>query len=535
MILNIIDIAKKIGLSQSDLLLYGDDKAKIKESTINSLKDKDSKFVLITAITPTKAGEGKTLTAISLNDGLRALNKNSIVLLREPSLGPTFGVKGGASGGGKASIEPHNDINLHFTGDFHALTSSINLISACIDNEIYQGNELNLDPSRILWKRALDCNDRELRNVEIGVGGGVNGITRIDHFTITAASELMAIYCLATSKEDFKRRVKNILIGYTFNDEPVYLESLHIEDAVMALMDYALLPNLVQSGENNPVLIQGGPFANIAHGCASMFGSELARKLSDIVIEEAGFASDLGAEKFYDIKCRKGNINPSCTVLVATIRALKEHGGVAFEDLSKENIEALKEGSKNLLKHYSNLKRFKVPVIVAINHFASDTEEEIKTLEKILEDNAITYSFMDGYLMGSKGSIDLANKVLHVLETKTSKLEYAYSLDESIESKINKLAKNIYNAKDVNFSEDAIKHIKDIEKLGKSNLPICVAKTQSSLSDDPKLLNVPSDYTFNVKDVYLSNGAEFIVVISGKILVMPGLPKVPRAKDFKYE
>ncbi len=535
MILNIIEIAKKIGLNSKDLLLYGDDKAKIKEETIKNLKDKNSKFVLVTAITPTKAGEGKTLTAISLNDGLRALNKNSIVLLREPSLGPVFGVKGGASGGGKASIEPHNDINLHFTGDFHALTSSINLISAVIDNHIYQGNELNIDPNRILWKRALDLNDRELRNVSIGLGSDVNGIKREDHFTITAASELMAIYCLASSKEDFKRRVDNILIGYTFDSKPVYLKELDLSDAILALMNYALLPNLVQSGENNPVLIQGGPFANIAHGCASILGSNLARKLADIVIEEAGFASDLGAEKFYDIKCRKGNINPSCTVLVCTIRALKEHGGVEFNSLKEENIEALKEGSKNLLKHYSNLKKFKVPVIVAINHFESDTIKEIQVLENILESNNIPYSFMDGYLKGSNGSIDLANKVLEILETKESKLKFIYDENDSIINKINILAKEIYNAKDVNFSTDALKHIEEIKKINKDKLPICVAKTQSSISDNPLLKNVPSDYTFNVKDVYLSNGAEFIVVISGKILVMPGLPKEPRAIGFKYE
>ena len=533
MILDIKDVAKKLKLQSQDLIVYGDDKAKIKEETILKLKSKNPKFVLISAITPTKTGEGKTLTAISLNDALRALNKESLLLLREPSLGPVFGVKGGASGSGKASIEPHEDINLHFTGDFHALTSSINLISAIIDNSIYQGNPLNINPERILWKRSIDCNDRELRNIEIGIDGGSNGITRREHFCITAASELMAIYCLADSKEDFKRRLNQILIGYTYNDEPLFLESLHIEDAIMALMKYAFLPNLVQSGENNPVLIQGGPFANIAHGCASLIGSKFASKLADIVIEEAGFASDLGAEKFFDIKCRNSSIKPSCVVLVATVKALKEHGGVKFEDLNIENVEALKEGSKNLLKHYSNLKKFNMPVIVAINHFNSDTDLEIKTLEDILIKEHISFSFMDGYNKGSLGSLDLANKVLQILDTKNNDLKYIYPLKESIENKINILAKEIYNAKEVVFSPKSIESINEIKKLGRDDLPICVAKTQSSLSDDPTLKNVPENYTFHVNDIYLSNGAEFIVVICGKILTMPGLPKVPRAVEYK--
>lgn len=534
-LLHIREIAKKVGLQEEDIIYYGNNKCKLRDEILNKKDFENSKLILVTAITPTKAGEGKTMTAIALLDALNKIDKKAIAVLREPSMGPTFGLKGGATGGGMASIEPKTEINLHFTGDMHALTSTINLISAVIDNHIYQGNELNIDPSRILWKRALDCNDRELREVEIGLGAKTNGIKRTEHFTITVASELMAILCISKDEKDFLRRVSEILIGYTFDNKPVYLKDLDIEGAIYAIMKDALLPNMVQTLENNPCLVHGGPFANIAHGCASLIGTTFARKLAPIVIEEAGFASDLGAEKFYDIKCREGNLNPACTVLVATIRALKQHGGVEFENLNEENIDALKEGSKNLLKHYSNLQKFNVPVVVAINHFASDSNLEVETLKSILEENKIKYAFLDGFLKGSEGSIDLANKVLEVLDTKKFVLKNVYDLNDSIKDKITKLAKEIYNAKEVEFSDESLKSIKEIENLGKSNLYICMAKTQSSISDDPKKLNVPENYTFHVRDVYLSNGAGFIVCLAGNILTMPGLPKVPRAVGFKYE
>lgn len=527
------NIAKKLNIDRDNLILYGDYKAKLNRNLLDLNKDKkNAKLVLVSAITPTKAGEGKTTTTIALLDALNRLGVKTLALLREPSMGPTFGLKGGATGGGKASIIPSEDINLHFTGDMHALTSSINLISAVIDNHIYQGNELNINPEKILWKRALDMNDRELREVEIGLGSSKNGIRRIEHFQITVASELMAIFCIAKDEDDFIKRVGEILIAYSNDNNPIYLKSLHIESAIYALMKDALLPNIVQTLEGNPCLVHGGPFANIAHGCASLIGTNYAIKMADVLLEEAGFASDLGAEKFLDIKCREGNLNPSAVVLVATVRALKLHGGEEFENLSSLNVEALNKGSENLLKHYQNLKQFNLPVLVLINHFSSDHLEEINALKKILEENKIKYAFLDGFNKGSEGSIEAANKLLEILDTTNPKLNYLYDLNKPIKEKIETIATKIYGAKNVIYSSKAEEALKEMEKLNCQKYEVCMAKTPQSLSDDPKLLNVPKDFSLHVEDIYVSNGARFIVVLCGSILTMPGLPKVPRAVNF---
>ena len=534
---NIGKVAKKFGICEDFLEYYGNYKAKVNFNKIrNEVKyNEDGKLVLVTAITPTKAGEGKTTTTIALIDGLAKIKQKAIGCLREPSLGPVFGLKGGATGGGKVTIEPHEDINLHFTGDMHALTSSINLISAIIDNHIYQGNELNINPNKIVWKRSLDMNDRELRTINIGLGSNKNGIQREDHFQITVASELMAILCLAKDETDFINRVRKIIVAYTFDDEPVYLEELKISVAILKLMREALKPNIVQTQEHNLVFVHGGPFANIAHGCSSLIATRLALKLSPLVITEAGFASDLGAEKFFDIKCRTGNLKPNAVVLVATIRALKLHGGVEFEDLDNENLEALEEGFKNLEQHYQNLRKFNVPVVVAINHFKNDTDNEVKKLVELLNKNYFPYAFLDGYLKGGEGSRELASKVMEVLETKRSNFTPIYKLTSSIEDKIQILAKEIYRANSVEFSELAKEKLELYKKMGKENLPICVAKTQSSFSDDPKLLNAPRGFRLHVKDLSLSNGAGFIVVYCGNILTMPGLPKVPAAVKMEDE
>ena len=466
---------------------------------------------------------------------LAKIKQKAIGCLREPSLGPVFGLKGGATGGGKVTVEPHDDINLHFTGDMHALTSSINLISAIIDNHIYQGNELNIDPNKITWKRALDMNDRELRTIDIGLGSDKNGIKREDHFQITVASELMAIMCLAKDEKDFIDRVRKIIVAFTYDDKPVYLEELRISNAILKLMREALKPNIVQTQEHNLVFVHGGPFANIAHGCSSLIATRLALKLSPLVITEAGFASDLGAEKFFDIKCRTGNLKPNAVVLVATIRALKLHGGVLFEELENENLDALENGFKNLEQHYQNLRKFNVPVIVAINHFKSDSENEVKKLIELLNKNYFPFAFLDGYLKGGDGSRELASKVMEVLETKRSNFSPIYKLTSSIEEKIETLAKEIYRADGVEYSELAKEKIEFYKNMGKDDLPICVAKTQSSFSDDPKLLNAPRNFKLHVKDLSLSNGAGFIVVYCGNILTMPGLPKIPAAVKMEDE
>ena len=534
---NIGKVAKKFGIGEEFLEYYGNYKAKIDFKRMwNEVKNnEDGKLVLVTAITPTKAGEGKTTTTIALIDGLAKIKQKAIGCLREPSLGPVFGLKGGATGGGKVTVEPHDDINLHFTGDMHALTSSINLISAIIDNHIYQGNELNIDPNKITWKRALDMNDRELRSIDIGLGSDKNGIKREDHFQITVASELMAIMCLAKDEKDFIDRVRKIIVAFTYDDKPVYLEELRISNAILKLMREALKPNIVQTQEHNLVFVHGGPFANIAHGCSSLIATRLALKLSPLVITEAGFASDLGAEKFFDIKCRTGNLKPNAVVLVATIRALKLHGGVLFEELENENLDALENGFKNLEQHYQNLRKFNVPVIVAINHFKSDSENEVKKLIELLNKNYFPFAFLDGYLKGGDGSRELASKVMEVLETKRSNFSPIYKLTSSIEGKIETLAKEIYRADGVEYSDLAKEKIELYKNMGKDDLPICVAKTQSSFSDDPKLLNAPRNFKLHVKDLSLSNGAGFIVVYCGNILTMPGLPKFPAAVKMEDE
>lgn len=534
---NIGKVAKRFGIGEEFLEYYGNYKAKIDFKKMwNEVKNnEDGKLVLVTAITPTKAGEGKTTTTIALIDGLAKIKQKAIGCLREPSLGPVFGLKGGATGGGKVTVEPHDDINLHFTGDMHALTSSINLISAIIDNHIYQGNELNIDSNKITWKRALDMNDRELRTIDIGLGSDKNGIKREDHFQITVASELMAIMCLAKDEKDFIDRVRKIIVAFTYDDKPVYLEELRISNAILKLMREALKPNIVQTQEHNLVFVHGGPFANIAHGCSSLIATRLALKLSPLVITEAGFASDLGAEKFFDIKCRTGNLKPNAVVLVATIRALKLHGGVLFEELENENLEALENGFKNLEQHYQNLRKFNVPVIVAINHFKSDSENEVKKLIELLNKNYFPFAFLDGYLKGGDGSRELASKVMEVLETKRSNFSPIYKLTSSIEEKIETLAKEIYRADGVEYSELAKEKIELYKNMGKDDLPICVAKTQSSFSDDPKLLNAPRGFKLHVKDLSLSNGAGFIVVYCGNILTMPGLPKIPAAVKMEDE
>lgn len=534
---NIGKVAKKFGIGEEFLEYYGNYKAKIDFKRMwNEVKNnEDGKLVLVTAITPTKAGEGKTTTTIALIDGLAKIKQKALGCLREPSLGPVFGLKGGATGGGKVTVEPHDDINLHFTGDMHALTSSINLISAIIDNHIYQGNELNIDPNKITWKRALDMNDRELRTINIGLGSDKNGIKREDHFQITVASELMAIMCLAKDEKDFIDRVRKIIVAFTYDDKPVYLEELRISNAILKLMREALKPNIVQTQEHNLVFVHGGPFANIAHGCSSLIATRLALKLSPLVITEAGFASDLGAEKFFDIKCRTGNLKPNAVVLVATIRALKLHGGVLFEELENENLDALENGFKNLEQHYQNLRKFNVPVIVAINHFKSDSENEVKKLIELLNKNYFPFAFLDGYLKGGDGSRELASKVMEVLETKRSNFSPIYKLTSSIEEKIETLAKEIYRADGVEYSDLAKEKIEFYKNMGKDDLPICVAKTQSSFSDDPKLLNAPRNFKLHVKDLSLSNGAGFIVVYCGNILTMPGLPKIPAAVKMEDE
>ena len=534
---NIGKVAKKFGICEEFLEYYGKYKAKVDFDKLyaNLKNEKDGKLVLVTAITPTKAGEGKTTTTIALIDGLAKIQQKAIGCLREPSLGPVFGLKGGATGGGKVTIEPQEDINLHFTGDMHALTSSINLISAIIDNHIYQGNELKIDPNKIVWKRSLDMNDRELRTIQIGLGSDKNGIVREDHFQITVASEMMAIMCLAKNEGDFIERVKNIIVAYTFDDKPVYLKDLNISKAIDKLMREALKPNIVQTQEHNLVFVHGGPFANIAHGCSSLMATKLALKLAPVVVTEAGFGSDLGAEKFFDIKSRIGNLNPNCVVLVATIRALKLHGGVNFEDLEKENIEALEIGFKNLEQHYQNMRKYNVPVVVAINHFKQDSDNEVKKLIELLNKNYYPYAFLDGFLKGGEGSRELANKVMEILDTKKSDFSPLYSLNLSIEEKIEKIAKEIYRADSIEISEVAKAKIEQYRLLGKENLPICIAKTQSSFSDDAKLLNAPRNFTLHVKDVSLSNGAGFIVVYTGNILTMPGLPKIPAAVKMESE
>ena len=536
-LLQIDEIAKIAGIPLTYIEPYGKFKAKIDTSIFDVLKDvPDGKLVLVTAITPTKAGEGKTTTSIALAEGMAKINQKAILSLREPSLGPVFGIKGGATGGGLASIDPRDDINLHFTGDMHALTSSINLIAAVIDNHIYQGNELRINPQRIVWRRAMDMNDRALRDIIIG-RGEKNGIERQDGFVITVASELMAILCLAKDEEDFRERVQKIIVAFNVDEEPIRVRDLKISHAIMKLMKDALKPNLVQTIENNPVLIHGGPFANIAHGCNSLIALKLSRKLAPIAITEAGFGSDLGAEKFFDIACRYGEMKPDGVVMVATLRALKMHGGQLLEKISEENVEALLKGVNNLRVHLENIKKFGVPSVVAINHFASDHQSEIEALEKWCEEKGYVVSFLDGYLKGGEGAVDLAQKVVKMLDTEPSHYKPLYKLDLSIEEKIEKICKQIYRAGKVEYSKFAREQIAKFNQLGYCALPVCMAKTPLSLSDNPEVIGAPEGYTITIRELGLSAGAGFVVALTGNILTMPGLPKVPSAvlmEDLPY-
>lgn len=535
---NIFDIAKRLGVNEKYIIPFGYDKAKISLKIMDELKDRpNGKLVLVTAITPTKAGEGKTTTSIGLHDGLNYIGVPSLVCLREPSLGPVFGIKGGATGGGKALVVPSEDINLHFTGDMHALTSSINLIAACIDNSIFQGNALNINPERILWKRALDMNDRALRKITISEGE-TKCAPRQEEFVITVASELMAILCLSKDENDFMERVNNIIVAYSFDNKPVFLRDLRISHAVMKLMITALNPNLVQTLEGNPAIIHGGPFANIAHGCNSIIATKMALKLAPVVVTEAGFGADLGAEKFLDIKCRVAGLKPDAVVVVATIRALKMHGGQPFEELSNENVEALKNGVCNLRKHIENVSKYGVPAIVCINHFASDTENETAYLSRWCEDNGYDYAYCSAFADGGNGAEALAKGVMNILNNKKSNYHPLYDTNLPIKAKIETICKEIYGAGDVVYTEEANKQIEDYTALGFDKTPICVAKTPQSLTDDPKVLGAPTGFTVTIREVRLSAGANFIVPLTGAIMTMPGLPKVPAAvkmEDVPYD
>ena len=532
---SITKIAENNGIKEEYLEPYGKYKAKIYLNIMKDLRNKeDGKLVLITAINPTPLGEGKTTIAIGLADGLRKIGKNSILALREPSLGPVFGIKGGATGGGHSQVAPMEDINLHFTGDIHAITSANNLLSAIIDNHIYHGNELNIE--KVKWKRCVDLNDRQLRVVNTGLSGEKNIVPREDGFDITVASEIMAIFCLATDIDDLKRRLGNIIIGYNNEQKPVTAHDLKAEGAMAVLLKDALNPNLVQTLEHTPAIIHGGPFANIAHGCNSVVATKMALKLSDYTVTEAGFGADLGAEKFLNIKTRRLGKIPDAVVIVATIKALKYHGGIAKEELEKENIEALKNGSKNLLKHIENLKeKFGVNVIVAINKFNQDTENEIETLRKILEKENVELSLVESWSKGGEGAIELAEKVVNLCEEKENEFKYIYNLEDTIKEKVEKVSKNIYGADGVEYSKEAEEQIEKIEKMGYGNLPICIAKTQNSFSDDAKNLECNSSFNIHVKEVKLKAGAEFIVILTGKVMTMPGLPKHPASEQIDID
>ena len=530
----ITKIAEKLNIQEEQLEQYGKYKAKISPEVYQNLKDKkDGKLILVTAINPTPLGEGKTTMAIGLADGLRKIGKNAVLALREPSLGPVFGIKGGATGGGHSQIAPMEDINLHFTGDIHAITSANNLLSAMIDNHIYFGNELGFD--RVVWKRCVDLNDRQLRIVNTGLSQEKNIVPRMDGFDISVASEIMAIFCLATDINDLKRRIGNIIVGYTKENKPITAKDLKADGAMTVLLKDAINPNLVQSLEQTPAIVHGGPFANIAHGCNSIIATKLALKLGDYVVTEAGFGADLGAEKFLDIKCRKANLKPDAVVCVATIKALKYHGGMPKEDIKNESIEYLAKGFENLERHVDNLKNcYSLNVIVAINKYTHDTEAEIKFLQEKLQEKGINLSLVESWEKGGEGAKDLAQKIVDLVQ-ESSNFKFAYELNETIEDKIKAVAQKIYGAEDVEFTEEAKLHIKEIEDLGYSNLPVCIAKTQYSFSDDPKNLECKEPFNIHVQDVVLRAGAEFIVVLTGKIMTMPGLPKIPSAENIDLD
>ena len=523
------DIADSLGINEEYVENYGRYKAKISNNVMNELVDKeDGKLILVTAINPTPLGEGKTTVAIGLADGMNRIDKKAVLALREPSMGPVFGIKGGATGGGYAQIAPMEDINLHFTGDLHAITAANNLLAAMIDNHLYYGNELKI--KKVVWKRCLDLNDRSLRQVQIGLSKEKRQVPREDGFDISVASEIMAIFCLAKDLEDLQRRIGNIIIGYNESDEPVFAKDLKAEGAMTVLLKDAFNPNLVQTLECHPAFVHGGPFANIAHGCNSVAATKMALKYGDYVITEAGFGADLGAEKFLDIKCRVAGLKPNAVVCVATIKALKYHGGQPISEIANENLECLEKGIENLIHHISNIKdKFKLPVVVAINKYTQDTQNEIDLLKNKLDEHGVELSLTEVWAKGGEGAIDLAQKVVALCD-ETTKVEPAYAMTDSIEEKIRKISKNIYGAEDVEFSEAALREIEKIEKMGYGNYPVCIAKTQYSLSDDPKNLECKEPFKIHVREVILRNGAEFVVAITGNIYTMPGLPKEPAAE-----
>ena len=529
----IAQVAAALGIDESYVEPYGKYKCKLDQGLYDSLADKpDGKLILVTAINPTPAGEGKTTTSIGLGEAMKLIGKKAVIALREPSLGPVFGIKGGAAGGGYAQVVPMEDINLHFTGDMHAITAANNLLSALIDNHLQQGNALGIDPRRILFKRCLDMNDRALRFVNVGLGGKLNGVPREEGFQITVATEIMAILCLATDLMDLKERLASILIGYTYDNRPVFARDLKAQGAMATLLKDALKPNLVQTLENTPVIMHGGPFANIAHGCNSIIATRLALKLADYTITEAGFGSDLGAEKFLDIKCRVGNLQPSCIVIVATIRALKYNGGVPKAELAAENLGALEKGIANLGAHIDNMRLYGVPVVVAINHFDTDTNAEVAFVSSYFDKKGVPHAYSEVFAKGGAGGVELARTVCGAIDGEEGASSFApiYDVKDSIEKKFETIAKKIYHAGGVSYAPAAVKAIRDIEALGLDKLPVCVAKTQYSLSDNPKLLGAPEGFTITVTDIRVSAGAGFIVVYTGAIMTMPGLPKLPAAE-----
>ena len=534
-LLPITEVAKEAGIAESCLEQYGRYKAKVDYNNFKDSKTKDGKLVLVTAINPTPAGEGKTTTTVGLSDGLKRLGKKVMVALREPSLGPVFGIKGGAAGGGYAQVVPMEDINLHFTGDFHAIGAANNLLAAMLDNHIYQGNGLNIDPRRITWRRCVDMNDRQLRFVVDGLGGRVNGVPREDGYDITVASEIMAVLCLASDITDLKERLGRIIVGYTYDQKPVTAADLKAEGAMAALLKDALKPNLVQTLEHTPAFVHGGPFANIAHGCNSVIATRTALKLSDYTVTEAGFGADLGAEKFLDIKCRMAGLKPSCVVLVATARALKYNGGVPKADTGYENLEALKKGLPNLIKHISNITEvYKLPCVVAINRFPQDTEAELSLIRKKCEEHGANVALSEVWAKGGEGAIELAEKVVKLCETKID-FQYSYELDKPIKEKIKDIVTKIYGGRGVVYTKEAEKEIKELTELGFEKLPICMAKTQYSLTDDPNKLGAPTGFDITVRKVKVSAGAGFLVALTGEIMTMPGLPKVPAAEKIDVD
>ena len=527
---HIREVAEKLGIAEDELELYGKYKAKLSDELIERVKDEpDGKLILVTAINPTPAGEGKTTISVGLGEAFGQLGKKAVIALREPSLGPCFGIKGGAAGGGYAQVVPMEDLNLHFTGDFHAITSANNLLAALLDNHIQQGNELGIDPRQVVWKRCLDMNDRVLRNIVVGLGRKMDGMVREDHFVITVASEIMAVLCLADDMHDLKRRLGKIIVAYTYDGKPVTADDIKATGAMAALLKDALKPNLIQTLEHTPAIVHGGPFANIAHGCNSVRATKTALKLADYVITEAGFGADLGAEKFFDIKSRMAGLHPDAVVLVATVRALKYNGGVAKADLGEENLEALKKGIVNLEKHIENLQKYGVPVVVTLNSFVTDTKAETDYIEQFCRERDCEFALAKVWENGGKGGVELAEKVLKTLETKESHFKPLYADDLSLEEKIETIAKEIYGADGVTYASAAAKELKRIADMGMSNFPVCMAKTQYSLSDDQTKLGRPSGFTINVREVYVSAGAGFVVAITGAIMTMPGLPKNPAA------